>query len=371
MVESGKGNVMSEDFVRIHEENINENICILMKRQKISNIMLSRMTGINVSSLSKILNGKVKLSVENLCLIAKALEVEPATLLSTEVIAEENNNQSGLFNSFAFEKNGAIIRDPNHFAFKGYLGEVYYVYFYSTISTEGNILEGTLQFKASGNNKVCLSEMELKIGKQDKEGNEIVKKYRGELLISLPMNCCYCILVNSDMGEVSFLNFRHMFLFNNTLVCRMAGALTTSSGESKLPTMHRALISAKRLEYRDNNMMDLGYIQGQLCLNNSNIIIKKNILEELCRDEVLDDSRKSTVDILNEEMKNAIRHIINAGTFEECYKINEASIRAETISSTDKIELFNILRTFSEASKYNKISPKSDEYTFNKIQQFQ
>lgn len=329
-----------------------------LKVQNMTIAKLSEETKICSSTLSKIINKKTKLSLEHLFRICRALKIEPSKMLE---VKNENKQdfgvETGLFHSNKFKNQDTLIRDPKNTAFNGYLGQEFYVYFYSTISSEVSLICGKLKFDASKEATYCKATFELNTGKKDKNGQEICKKYEGELLISLSMSCCYCILMNSLIGEFCFLNFRHMFLFNQTLVCRVAAALTTSSGESKLPTIHRALLSYRQLYFTDDNDSDLDYIQAQLRLNNSNIIISKECFEEKVNKII---ERPS----ISDNVKQIIKNVISDQFVSEYYVIDEAKIRGEIYSDAEKIKAINILRDLSVSSKYNKISPKSDEFFF-------
>ena len=335
-----------------------ENILKEIRKQNMTMVVLAEKTQINPSTLSKIMKKKTKLSLEHLFAICKVLKIDPGEIF--EMPSEYKQRfaaDSGLLQDNVFTQNAMLIRDPRNVAFNGYVGESYYVYFYSTISSEISLIRGVLKFEASEGEKYCKALFELHTGKKDKSGNEICNRYEGELLISLSMGCCYCILMSSITGELCFLNFRHMYLFNQSLICRVAAALTTSSGESKLPTIHRALISCRELYFTDENKSDLDFIQGQLRLNNSNIIIEKNYFkykyQEICENGKI-----------SENVKKIIENVVTEKQEYDCYILDEARIRGENFSDSDKIQAINILRDFSVAPKYNKISPKTDEFFF-------
>lgn len=339
-------------------DTILEKISKEIREQNLTMANLSQMTGINTSTLSKIMKKRTKLGLDHLFAICKALKINPSKIFE---IPEEHKksfaSDLGLFQDNIFKSNATLIRDPQNVAFNGYVAQRYFVYFYSTISSEISLINGRLKFDASEDNTYCKASLELHTGKKDQEGKDICKFYEGELLISLSMGCCYCILMNSVTGEFCFLNFRHMYLFNQALVCRVAAALTTSSGESKLPTIHRALISYRKLHFTDDNDSDLDFIQGQLRLNNSSIIIQKSYFE----DKYEEVCKKTN---LSENVKKLIETALTEKCIYDCYILDEARIRGENYSDAEKIKAINILRDLSVSSKYNKISPKTDEFFF-------
>lgn len=328
------------------------------KAQNITLTMLAEKTQINPSTLSKIMKGKTKLNLEHLFAICNALKINPSNILEPQSESAQNFSKDlGLFQEHIFTQSGTLIRDPKHVAFNGYIAQKYYVYFYSTISSEISLISGVLKFELSESETYCKALFELNTGKKDQYGNDITKKYEGELLISLSMRCCYCILANSITGELCFLNFRHMYLFNQPLICRVAAALTTSSGESKYPTLHRALISYRKLCFTDDNDSDLDFIQGQIRLNSSSIIIEKehfdNKYKEICEKKEISENVKKLIETI--QMNNYIS---------DCYILDEARIRCENFSDSEKIKAINILRDLSISPKYNKVSPKTDEFFF-------
>ena len=85
--------------------------------------------------------------------------------------------------------------------------------------------------------------LKIYTGKIDVSGQKITKNYTGDMIISVSFSSCYCSLINSEIGELCFLFFHHMFLFSQEIICRVGGVLTTSSGSNRRPTMHRMVIS--------------------------------------------------------------------------------------------------------------------------------
>lgn len=164
------------------------------------------------------------------------------------------------------------------------------------------------------------------------------------------------ILTNPDIGEICFLNFRHMFIFNQNLECRVGTISSTSSGENRLPVMQRILISKKPLHVNGRNLSDQEFVQGQLRLNNSKILISNNDLMALA-EEYDDDPDLNS--FFNEFTKN---------TTEKNYRVlDESSLQNIPVSSAIKTKGLGILRNASSALRYNKISTKTDEFMFEYI----
>ena len=204
--------------------------------------------------------------------------------------------------------------------------------------------------------------MDIKSGKYDTDGKPIFKHYSGELIVSLTMGTCYCILTNINMGEVCFLNFRHIFLYNGPVECRVGTISTTSSGENHSPVIQRILISRAQLNISETNSSDLEFVQGQLRLNDSKIMISRTELQDLY--EIYSD---------DEDLEAFFGKIFELIFNNEGYSIlDESTFQDISISTRAKSLGLSILRNHcpSPASKYNKISSKTDELVYEYITSF-
>lgn len=325
--------------------NVLKRIKTEYNNKNMSQESISLTTGISQSTISKIFSGDSRITLNNFFKICKALNVNP------EYIVSQNENEKKKTLGNKYDNDGVLISNPSHLAFNGYLGK-YNLYFKSTISTEDEMLHGELNFFPSKDNKSCVADLLLYTGKT-KDGSKITKHYTGELIISLSMSSCYCILVSEEIGEMCFLVFDHMFLFNENLVCRMACAITTSSGGNRRPTMHRLLICKEELNISDNQSDDFKFLNGHLKLNSSDIIISESKLSFIENEE----KRADIITIIKNLKENSKKYVF--------YKIDEASIRNAQYGLNTMLDLISILREYSIAGFNNKISSKSDEYVYN------
>jgi transcriptional regulator with XRE-family HTH domain len=308
---------------------------------------LSSRTGVAQSTISKMFSGEVKISLSHIAKFCKALEIDPV-----ELFGETRKTQSISYSDSS--KDSALIVNPSHMAFKGYLGE-YNVYFNSTISSENTILHGNLSFAISSNGQECVADMVLYTGKV-RDGKEIKKHYIGNLIISLSMSSCYCILTAEDIGEMCFFVFDHMFLFNEKLSCRLACAITTSCGGNRRPTMHRLLLCRDELDISNPGTRDFRFLVGNLKLNSSNIVIQKSSFNKMREQEkVLQE---------NTEVAELLDNFDTQKNDDIFYKIDESLIRSTSYSMETKVEMLTLLREYSIDGKYNKISSKADEYVY-------
>jgi transcriptional regulator with XRE-family HTH domain len=335
-----------------------------MDKNEIKQLELSRESNINQSTLSKIMSGETKLTLQHIFRICNSLKIDPEVLLSfDQEIITDNLHQidAGLLNK-RYIDDQILIRNTTHHAFKGYITEEpFFLYLYSTISSESSLLEGTIIFEDSEYHNFCKAKMCISTGKKDINDNFIYKEYYGELIISLTMGACYCVLVNKDIGEICSLYFKHTFLFNQKLVCRVATVISTSSGSNRLPIMQRALISDTKLDVNDSTSFDFDFVRGQLKLNDSEIVLSDESYTEV----------RTLIENTSGELKTFLSECTNsANKFNEpvgYHIFDETKIRSINVSSDTKAQGISILRKLSISPKYNKISTKTEEFTFQYI----
>lgn len=349
-----KMNTGSKDDTALYQEIIINRIKSLMHDNGLKQQDLAEKTGTNQSMISKILSGSSTLTLTSIVKICSVLKVSPSVLLSTEdTPLNELFDGDEVYSTGLMSENDNLVFDTSRQVFRGYLNVEYFVYFYSTMSTEDKILNGKLLFKKSDNNKRCETKLELFTGKKDLEGNEITKIYTGEMAISISMSSCYVTLVNYELGELCFFCFRHMFLFNQEMLCRIAEVLTVSSGENKRPTAHRMIIS----KYKLDTVEDEYFIKGQLKLNGSDIVIEKEKFEILKNLEIVKNS------------ENLSRFFNEIESIKEYtyIKIEENMLRNMSIDVHDKVLGISLLREYTDAPKHNKVGSKPDEYIYKYI----
>ena len=334
----------------------------LLEQKNLKQADLVTLTNIGQSSLSKLLKGEMRLTLQHIFKISTALGISPEDLLAfnkdipdaLSVPSYIPMTETGLFNEQYLHEE-VFIRDRNHPAFNGIKNTRFHMYLYPTITSESFLLDGTLSFNTE-NSSFCKAEMTLNTGKVDTEGKPIKKQYSGELIISLTMGACYCVLTNTEIGEICFLNFKHMYLFNRDLECRVGTISSSSSGGNRLPVIQRILISKHPLNVSGRDTSDLEFVQGQLKLNNSKMLISKNDLTAL-----LDRYRN------NATLLEFFEKFKETTIPEEYYLLDEANMKNVPITSDVKTEGLGILRNMSSALRYNKVSTKTDEFVFDYI----
>lgn len=360
--------VMNYENLNANEycKTIIEKINSLLEQKSLKQIDLATRCNISQSSLSKILKGEMRLTLQHIFKISIALDITPEELLSLKTknfdgspkTCYSNYTDLGIINE-QYMNEQVLIRDKNHPAFNGYADNIFFIYLYSTINTESFLLEGKLSFDTR-TSTFCKADLILNTGKFRSDGTPIEKHYYGELIISLTMGACYCVMSNPDIGEICFINFRHMFIFNQNLECRVGTISSTSSGGNRLPVIQRILLSKNELHVSGRNQSDLEFVQGQLRLNNSKILVSAEDLNEL-KQRYADD----------QNLTSFFEAFGNMSQKKDYYILEETNLQDITIPSNIKTRGLGILRNYSPALRYNKISTKTDEFVFDYISNIQ
>lgn len=318
---------------KIKEMNLTQNEIVDKCRD--AGVMISQGTISNISNKNKSISFS---TVVGLC---KGLEID-----IHEILPETVSRETVTTSSFKMPTSAT-----NNNAYKGYIGS-YHMYFFPTISNKEELLHGELEISPPSDEKICSATMTLHTGdKRTVNGKkvEIIKEYVGEFFISIPMQSGSCILKNDQMDEQCFFVFHHWHIYSNDLMCRMAVAATTSAGSNRRPTIHRLYMCREPLSEENQK-----YIRGQLRLNESEILIAKEQYERLIREENIP---KEFCDTFEKESK-----------VEQYYSVTEAKLVNCNIIEKEFARAISLLRDYSTAPKYNKVSMKTDEFVFEYYQ---
>lgn len=332
----------------IETKNLTQNE-VVEKCKKVG-MSISQATLSNIRKVSTKKDEEIPLSEEK-----KPLKITLSTVLSIckgldisiyEVLPEVIDEKVLIRKEKIEKENENILFEE---AYRGYMGE-YHVYFFPTISNKDELLHGKLKISfPNAEENVPNARLILYTGdKKNIDGKivEVTKEYEGEFRISLPMQSGYCILKNTKMGEQCFFIFHHWHIFSNDLLCRVAVVATTSAGSNRRPTLHRLYIS--RTELTEENKK---YIRGQLRLNGAEILISKKEYNKF----------KSSENIPTE----FLRVFEKEAKIEEYYNVTEAKLSGDNMSEKEFAQIISVLRDYSVAPKYNKVSMKTDEFVFN------
>lgn len=308
------------------------------------------------STLSKMLSPDCSnMALTNIVDIANALDLNLNELLSyddsTKITIPKNFNKK--------TNESLLIHRADSVQMRAYINS-FNTYFFPTKSSDHRILKGHLRFYPSSDNSKCLAQFSFKTGKFDDNNVPIEKKYDGELILSPTMSVAYCFLKNDEIGEISFLLFKYIPILYEKLICRVALVLTSSAGDHRMPTVHRMIFTEQKL---DDNSIHL--LQGQLYLNESEILISDMGLEKFMSDPLLDESFRKYFNRSDSDTKFAGLSPV------PYYRFDESVIRESFLEPKVKIDAINLIRQYSTAPKYNKIGDKSDEIIYNFLMQLQ
>jgi len=232
-----------------------------------------------------------------------------------------------------------LIANPAHPAFFGYVDKDYDIFFLSTASIESKMISGSMTL-SNEDGEYCKIQLKLH--------NHPVKKYVGQMWISVPRRACYCTVTSSRLGEQCSFVFHHRPFTQGSLKVRLAVASTVSSGEAQRPTMHRIIICEKGIIDNDEKR---AFIATQLLLNSSQIRISERKFNELCQDSALQP--------LLQALKPRMQSLEPYYTFEEDDIMNLPDCDFPTL-----INLLARLREKSTAKRYNKIGNEADEWLY-------
>lgn len=300
------------------------------------------------ASLSKLLSGS-NMQTLQIVQVCAVMHLNIAEILSLDPEATVHLPEKQV------KKSASIIvsdaRDPK---LRGYLGE-YSIYFYTT-KNENFIHNGTFKLLEEPTTHQFMADFRFKTEEKDELGIDIEKHYFGPAFYSSSMQTIYCELCSEEIGEKGYFLFHYDYLAYQNLKSRLITAITVSSGIKRLPAMQKLLITRDPLEKED-----IDYLCGHLKLNNSEVLISENAYREFLRDPHLP---KKFFEYFGEQEHQAERFIDSAAKV-PYYTFNESLISDSFLPLEDKIKIICLLRKYSAAARYNKISIKAEEIIFN------
>lgn len=248
-----------------------------------------------------------------------------------------------------------LVSSAQSKCFDGYWG-TYFTYFMPTHSSETGFLKGKLTLRDE--NGIARAFYRLDTKQKREDGTPVYKDYEGSLVYSEAMKCVYCILGSVGVKELCFIMFRHFFLNQKHLECRLAEVLTAAAGgEDRYPTVHRMLISSQEiLDQHVEKLLPL------LCLTTSKILISKHALEEL-------EQKEEYKDIIQRILSNPkLKPVPYYEIREDTIGITARDMRGGKLGETAPLSL--AMRSQSLAYRYNKVSKKADKSVRDLLKQW-
>lgn len=258
----------------------------------------------------------------------------------------ENRKSSNISTDTDLENSLLFVKDPTSPFFRGYC-QKYYCYYFPTVSSENKsndaLLRGT--FIIHKTNKDCTATLTIDTKTLDNKGNTNLKVYEGNVVLSTSVQCIHCILKSKEIGEYCFIIFRHSHLNYDSLHCRIAEVLSTSSTlDKRYPTVHRMFFSNEKIKDED-----LQLIEPHLHLNYSQITITEKDILSL--ENISDDYKLIVSELLDQTDPDLIYRYQEDDVFKVAQKY---------LSHDEQLLFIAKLREKSFAYRYNKVSPKLD-----------
>ena len=285
----------------------------------------------------------------------KAIEEKRIRLLDTGKLLKDYDNERNT-NTHNIDSNkkthianssdlSAFVTDPNYILFKS-IPEVYYCYFYPTVSRENQSLQSILQGKlifTKDDNALSVN-LTIEPPKLNKEKEPLKKIYVGQAVYSTATCNMYCMLKNDI--EYCFIIFRFFHLDNAYHDCHVAEMLSTSSATQKrYPTALRIFLSREKIASEH-----IRFIAPHLCLNYSRITIS--------------DSGLDVVKDKGNEYRNIINKLIQKFGSDNMYNFKEKdvlSVATEFLKREDIFRFISELRANSYAYHYTKVGDRVNE----------
>lgn len=340
-------NILSlTDYKRKINSRISRNLNILLEKEGYSQnkfCHLLRQHGVEVNQGT--INKYLKKPEENIIPIAIAIKTCEIFGISLESFLKKdmatiNPNVEEFEIQNLKENRSEFVTDINDRAFNGYKGE-YWCYFYPTLSGEKNHLKAKLIITDENPDFTIKIILHVPNKKED-------KIYQGKIIFSKVMYNCYCILKSDKLSEYVFLIFRHIYLNDAKLDCRMAEVLTVCAGESSYPTVHRLFFSREEISSEHQQI-----IMPLLKLNSSDIMISQEAMEKL------QEQKCFPTGILEDLMKQ-----YKPQTFYTFREDDFKSIVRAHLSKTEWSYIREYIAKMREKSfsyKFNKVSKKLDD----------
>ena len=285
---------------------------------------------ISQSELSRILRGKVNLSLKHALALAAAFDVDLNKLVMGE---EEYINVS----------HDKLVLDYKDGAYDGWRGK-FYTIFMSTVDNEDKILQGELTFRQSRVNNSCEAYFKLDTGVY-KDGQPIYKKYKGQACVSILMQGIYILLCGEETGELCFVLLRYKAFRVRDAKCRMGMVLTMSAGEPQVPTAHKIFLSRQQI-VKDEMFEDIMPVLSHV---GQKLVFMQEGIEKL-RQEVKMGSLEKIVQILEVESEADVKEIecnevIHKLSREKCSNMEIAKVLTQLMRLSINNSRFTIGQT--------------------------
>lgn len=285
--------------------------------------------------VSKLKNGTAKITLYQVIAFADTLNVS-----LDYIVKGKNENGTVCF------REGKLISSVRSGSFEGILGS-YYTLFHST-SDEDKWLHGKLSLQPDDKG-ICRADYVLNTGEKNSEGEEINKYYTGQVVVSKDIPIMYIILFNKQMGEMCFLELRYRKFWVKGMKCRIALALTTSSGDDKVPNAHKMFLFQEPV-----NSDIISEVKEVLRWKENSFFISQDELKDLI-------SQYPKFQKYFEELKK--------DEAKEYYRVQE--VTGKKFGAMEKEKIYGFLKEITDAPYNMHLSKEEDNYAFRVMENMQ
>lgn len=232
------------------------------------------------------------------------LEAKQKTILKALNLSEDKFTDYSKCKKSA-KQLSSIATNPDDKAFSSILG-TYYVYFYSTVKDQTELLQGTMTFqRESDDRKRPYCGVTFIIDKCDYVSEE--KVFHGKLEIAKDLKACYIEIESDSMEERSYMLFKKDIVGDKTQYSSFVALCLTTAAKpnERIPTALKMFFSRKKIDVSRKENANI--LKGQLLFNHAQIAIKKSIFDKICEEFSVDVNPNASEEVVFVD-EGTIRH---------------------------------------------------------------
>lgn len=300
------------------------------------------------SALSKMLSEKSPsgFTLTNITMIAEVLELDLNQLLSTREDKKIDLRAT---------KSETFISSYDNDLLKNYIGD-FHLMMFPTISDETEPITGVLSISKSKKNSDLSVYIKIAVPRDFTQNSIIEKEYWGTIRLSTKMHALYITVSNEIIGEDVFIILPFYVLEYEQMYSRIGLALVNCAGVNRIPTAQRILVTKKKITEKQKK-----YVYGHLLLNRADIMISIDKFNEMLCDEDLPSSFRDIFVDDNKELRGAIKTTY--------YHLSESTIRGTEMNRSDRVKSVSLLRYYSDAKRYTKVSDKANDILYRLLRE--
>lgn len=250
-------------------------------QKKLESLCKEKNVAISQGTISNIFAKPSSVRLSSLINICDGLDISLSSLMKDIELSQKLPDSSS----------NLMIYDTSDPSYRGYFNK-YFIYFLSTNEkNDGELVHGELEFKKRNSPSPCEATLEIYTTETVPNTNKpLTKSYTGDMVISR-VGCIYCNLVSYKYGDIWTLAFNHIQLNINSFIGAIGCGITSSSGSTRFPTIHKVFLSSNELT--DEQQL---YVSGLLRLYRNEITISQQQLDAFMNRSSLDMKFKKNIE---------------------------------------------------------------------------